>query len=62
VGDGLKTFFWKDTWVDSVPLMVSFPRLFSLSSSQEAMVGELGGGRWRFSWQRELYVWEICGL
>jgi hypothetical protein len=49
VGDGMNTFFWKDTWVTSVTLMEVFPCIFSLTLDQEELVGNLcsmveGGG------------------
>lgn len=64
VGVGMGNLFGKDAWVSSVPLMVTFRRLFSIANTQEVKVGELwkssvAGGMWRFSWRRELFVWEV---
>lgn len=63
VGDGVNTFFWKDPWVSNVPLMVAFPRLFSLSTAHDGRVDEFyvtnpAGGRWTLGWRRELFEWE----
>jgi hypothetical protein len=41
VGDGMGTSFWKDAWVSSVLLIVTFPQLFSITNTQEVKVGEL---------------------
>jgi len=63
VRNGMNTFFWKDAWVSNVPLMESFPRLFSLACSQDGKVGELyrrssEGISWRIGWKRELFEWK----
>ncbi|XP_039688712.1 uncharacterized protein [Medicago truncatula] len=63
VGDGCHTLFWEDTWLDDVPLAVSFPRLFELSNFKLSTVREMfmlgwgtEGGAWR--WRRRLFAWE----
>jgi hypothetical protein len=41
LGNGTNTSFWKDTWVGNLSLKDRFPRLFSISTQQEATVAEL---------------------
>lgn len=43
--------------------MVKFPRLFTITTNQEATIQDMwmpstNGGRWNFSWRRQLFVWE----
>lgn len=64
VGSGENTRFWRDHWVGEAPLCLTYPRLFSISSQKEGMVGGVwveyeGGGVWEFSWRRNLFVWEV---
>jgi len=63
VDNGMGTLFWKDSWATTLSLMKIFPRLFSISSCQDAKVGDmwrtnLEEERRRFIWRRELFVWE----
>jgi len=63
VGNRENTRFWLDQWVGIEPLYLIFPRLFSISSQKDAMVGEVwvdgvGGGDWHLMWRRNLFVWE----
>jgi hypothetical protein len=63
VGDGRLTAFWTDIWIGNVSLKDRFPRLFSVSSIQEAKVGSAGSwvnGRWcwAIAWRQNLFVWE----
>jgi hypothetical protein len=63
VGDGRLTAFWTDIWISNVSLKDRFPRLFSVSSIQEAKVGSAGSwvnGRWcwAIAWRQNLFVWE----
>lgn len=49
-------------WVASVPLAVSNNRLFSISSTKEAMVAQIGEWgddlwSWKFRWRRSLFVY-----
>lgn len=44
--------------------MMRFHRLFSIATFQESTIQEMwisnvGGGRWRFSWRRQLFVLEV---
>jgi hypothetical protein len=64
VGNGSSTRFWASNWINGAPLSITFPRLFSLSNNKEGMVNEFfdrdeDGGRWSFSWRRNLFLWEI---
>ncbi|GAU41975.1 hypothetical protein TSUD_306810 [Trifolium subterraneum] len=63
LGDGEKTLFWKDKWVDGISLKSQFGRLFDLSLDREVTVAdmcrrgwEVGGNGWR--WRRRLFAWE----
>jgi hypothetical protein len=63
VGDGATTSFWVSNWLGNVPLSLTFPRLFSLSTQKEDSVLDIvvvAGGRleWNFMWRRNLFQWE----
>jgi hypothetical protein len=50
-------------WRGKVAFMVKFQRLFTITTNQEATVQDMwmsttNGGRWNFSWRRQLFVWE----
>ncbi|XP_016173366.1 uncharacterized protein LOC107615862 [Arachis ipaensis] len=64
VGDGRRTRFWEDNWVQGGPLKGSFPRLFSISNQQGSVTGDCGFWDglewvWNFQWKRELFQWEL---
>ncbi|XP_016206787.1 uncharacterized protein LOC107647186 [Arachis ipaensis] len=64
VGDGRRTLFWEDNWVQGGPLKVRFSRLFSVSNQQGSVIGDCGfwdGLKWiwNFHWRRELFQWEL---
>ncbi|KAL4316325.1 hypothetical protein AHAS_Ahas15G0273800 [Arachis hypogaea] len=64
VGNGSKTWFWEDNWVQGGPLKVSFPRLFSISNQQGYVIRDCGFWDglewiWNFHWRRELFQWEL---
>ncbi|GLU16414.1 hypothetical protein SLE2022_328490 [Rubroshorea leprosula] len=66
-GEGSNTLFWHDKWVGSVPLKISFNRLFSLATSKGALVSEMDDWRdgswiWKWSWRRNLFAWEYDSL
>jgi hypothetical protein len=48
IENGLSTRFWLDCWMGNSPLCEKFPRLFSISSHKEGLIGEYweerGGG------------------
>ncbi|PNY08829.1 cysteine-rich receptor-like protein kinase [Trifolium pratense] len=63
LGDGEKTLFWKDNWVDGTSLKSQFGRLYDLCLDKKVTVvdmrrlgWELGGNEWR--WRRRLFAWE----
>jgi hypothetical protein len=41
LGNGAITSFWHENWIGNEPLSVTFPRLFSLSTTKEAKIGGL---------------------
>lgn len=44
VGEGSHIFFWKDVWIHSCPLMVSFPLLHEICNQQSILVVEIVQG------------------
>jgi hypothetical protein len=63
VSNGRNTRFWRDKWTSAGPLMLQFPRLFSIASNQDVTISDLGAWlnnvwMWNFSWRRNLFVWE----
>jgi hypothetical protein len=68
VGDGERTLFWNDSWVDGISLKSRFSILFELSLDQDKMVADMfklgwGYGRNSWRWRRRLFTWneELCG-
>jgi hypothetical protein len=62
-GNGNSTKFWKEVWLGELSLEERFPRLFRISTQQDALVGDLGGWEgevweWRLAWRRNFFVWE----
>ena len=63
LGDGSRTWFWKDMWAGEVVLKLEFPRLYSLATNKGACVKDCytlqeGSVVWRFSFRRSLRGWE----
>ena len=63
VGDGKDISFWEDSWLRCGALKGVFPRLFSLSSTKDAKVVELGYWHngvwvWQLNWRRSFFEWE----
>ena len=63
VGNGLTSSFWNNVWRGDKCFRVKYPRLFSISTHTEAMVGEVGlvsdrGTVWSLNWRRHLFMWE----
>jgi hypothetical protein len=63
LGNGYKTSFWNDVWIDDVPLCVVFPRLFSMTTRPTGTINQFGRWRsgvwlWEFVWRRNPFVWE----
>ncbi|XP_020967701.1 uncharacterized protein LOC107616438 [Arachis ipaensis] len=64
VGNGRRTLFWEDNWVQGGPLKAIFPRLFSISNQQGSVIRECGFWDglhwvWNFQWRRDLFQWEL---
>lgn len=60
---GLLTSFWKDPWIEGIPLKVTFPRFFSISQAQEGKVSEFvkwedGWIIWDIRWRRSFFIHE----
>ena len=61
LNNGRTTSFWKDRWIRVEPLCIMFPRLFSLSTQKEAMVGDVvviqqGVSVWNITWRRVPFI------
>jgi hypothetical protein len=41
VGNGLSSSFWCDTWRGENCFRIKYPRLFSISTQKEALVGQV---------------------
>ncbi|RVX17819.1 Protein BONZAI 1 [Vitis vinifera] len=41
VGNGQRVSFWKDKWCEAAPLCYSFPALFAIATSKEALVEDV---------------------
>ena len=59
LGDGARTKFWHDPWMQNSALKGRYPLLYNVSSQKKALVAEMGwfeGNTWRWtlSWGREL--------
>ncbi|KAL4286877.1 hypothetical protein AHAS_Ahas19G0130100 [Arachis hypogaea] len=63
VGNGTKTKFWHDLWVQEGRLKEVFPSLYRVTLNTECSISECGiwdGYIWRWSlqWRRDLWEWE----
>jgi hypothetical protein len=63
VGNGRTIRFWRDVWVAGLSLEERFPRLFSISNQQDAMLSDVGWWEdgiwiWGLLWRRNFFVWE----
>jgi len=59
VGNGERTKFWEDKWLQEGALMSLYPQLYSISSQQKTVVANMGwyeGSMWKwvFVWTKEL--------
>jgi hypothetical protein len=55
LGDGTAISFWKDTWLGTEPLMLTFETLFNKSSQQDCAISMMGyweneSWNWNFGW------------
>lgn len=53
IGNGIKTSFWHDEWIDQIPLKDQFPDLFHICANPEARVSDcwsLQGWNISFRW------------
>ena len=61
MGGGEKFRFWEDPWTDNgMPLMEKFPRLYHISSQQNANIMQMGsinnnGWESKLTWRRDLF-------
>ncbi|KAK2641313.1 hypothetical protein Ddye_023076 [Dipteronia dyeriana] len=51
VGCGDKVSLWNDVWRDELPLKVTFPRIFVLSSIKEGTISQFR------NWEGEVWKW-----
>lgn len=63
VGNGHYTLFWHDPWTRQMNLETQFERLFSISECKDFSIADMGtwsdGSRtWKFTWRRNLFIWE----
>ncbi|GAU41808.1 hypothetical protein TSUD_299740 [Trifolium subterraneum] len=63
VGDGERTLFWKDSWMDRIPFKVHFSRIFELCLDKDRSVANMCRLGWGFHgdgwrWHRRLFAWE----
>lgn len=62
VGNGYYTLFWRDLWVDRLPLSVKYPRLYIISKGKMMEVQKLGkwvnGGFGSYLGVVDFFVWE----
>ena len=53
VRNGVRVFFWHDTWCGDQPLKVQFPNLFKLARLRDATVHDV------YSWNGTQHHWDI---
>jgi len=67
IGEVSSVKFWKDPWVLSEPLKVTFGSLFGVSTQKNEIIANMGWfegniWRWTLAWQRELLSEEVTQL
>ena len=51
--NGKEVLFWKDVWLEEVPLKIIFPRIYDYCRNKNSLVSEcLINGQWRFDFTR----------
>lgn len=63
VGNGERTSFWNDPWLQESVLKERFNRLYNLATNKNVMVAGAGawwesGWKWVTNWRRPLFSWE----
>jgi len=63
VWDGKEIRFWEDNWLENIPLLHKFPRLFSISLDTDCTLSQVGVWNnniwsWKLRWRRNLFEWE----
>jgi hypothetical protein len=63
IDDGGDTSFWHYNWRIVGPLVVAFPRLFSISLQAEDNIKDIGNWVsgiwvWNLKWRRPFFAWE----
>lgn len=59
VGCGMQVLFWHDSWAGEVPLKITFPRFYRISSNQNSSIASMGFWEgfqwiWCLPWSRNL--------
>ena len=63
LGNGRKTSFWEDRWLEQGSSSTLFPNFFTLNQQQRATVAEMWSNQgWNLSFRRPLNDWEIQRL
>ncbi|GJZ86688.1 RNA-directed DNA polymerase, eukaryota, reverse transcriptase zinc-binding domain protein [Tanacetum coccineum] len=55
VKDGSATRFWRDAWLDDIPLERKFPRLFCLEANKDCLVRDRWQNGWVWCWTRNFH-------
>ena len=60
IGSGTRIKFWEDKWLDDMPLMPSYPRLYANSNNKHVTLWEVGQWRenkweWHLTWRRQWF-------
>lgn len=59
VGNGASILFWRDKWLEDIPLSSKYPQLLSLATEKDLKVQKAWvTGEWTITFKRVLYHWE----